>query len=244
VNVPGSVVRAELRRRASSLIVLALLLAVVVAAVAGALAGAHRTATSIDRFRSWAHASDGQLQLDDDSQLADLHRRLAGSPLVERTADRRLVNAFFDHRPITDIAIYTDPAGRYGRTVDRTRVLDGRMPRRDEPGAIALNELAAQLLHVGPGAVLATRTWSPTDLEALFEQKGFPGFHGPKVRLRVVGVVRTLDGLTANVQRTSPYGFASPGFVAAHPGVGVWPAAVYVRTHGGAAGFRALGTWL
>jgi ABC-type lipoprotein release transport system permease subunit len=244
VNVPGSVIRAELRRRASSLIVLAVLLAIVVAAVAGALAGAHRTATSIDRFRSWAHASDGSLQLNDDSQLPDLHRRLAASPLVERTADRRLVNAFFDHRPITDIAIYTDPADRYGRTVDRVHVLDGRMPRRDEPDAIALNELAAQLLHMRPGAVLDTKTWSPDDLQGLFAGKGFPGFHGPKVRLRVVGVVRTLDGLTANVQRTSPYGFASPGFVAAHPGIGVWPAAVYVRTHKGAAGFHTLGTRL
>ena len=43
-----------------------------VAAVAGALAGAHRTATSIDRFRDWAHASDGSFQLNDDSQIADL----------------------------------------------------------------------------------------------------------------------------------------------------------------------------
>jgi putative ABC transport system permease protein len=247
VNVPGSVIRAELRRRASSLIVLAVLLAVVVAAVAGALAGAHRTATSIDRFRDWAHASDGSLQLNDDSQLADLHRRLAASPLVERTADRRLVNAFFDHRPITDIAIYTDPDDRYGRTVDRVHVLHGRMPRPNEPDAIALNELAAQLLRIGPGAVLDTKTWSPADLRGLFAgntASSFPGFHGPRVRLHVVGVVRTLDGLTANVQRTTPYGFASPGFIAAHPGIGVWPAAVYVRTHGGAAGFRTLGTRL
>src|SRR5689334_21922223 len=55
VTVPGSVVRAELRRRVWSLIVLAALLALVVTAVAGALAGAHRTATSVDRFRAWAH---------------------------------------------------------------------------------------------------------------------------------------------------------------------------------------------
>lgn len=247
MNVPGSVVRAELRRRIWSLAALAVLVAVVVAAVSGALAGAHRTATSVDRFRDWAHASDGSLQLNDDSQLAELHRRLDASPLVERTAERRLVNAFFDHRPITDIAIYTDPANRYGRTVDRVHVLDGRMPRRDEPDAIALNELAAQLLHIGPGAVLKTKTWSPADLQGLFAgntASSFPGFNGPKVRLRVVGVVRTLDGLTANIQRTTPYGFASPGFLAAHPGIGVWPASVYVRTHGGADGFHTLGTRL
>jgi ABC-type lipoprotein release transport system permease subunit len=244
VNVPGSVVRAELRRRVWSLAALAVLVAVVVAAVSGALAGAHRTATSIDRFRDWAHASDGGFQSYDDSQLPALRRRLEASPLVERTAERRLVNAFFDHRQITDIAIYSDPADEYGRIVDRVHVLHGRMPRRDEPDAIALNDLAARLLHLGPGAVLETRTWSPKDLQGLFAgntETAFPGFHGPKVRLRVVGVVRTLDGLTANVQRTSPYGFAGPGFIAAHPGIGVWPAAIYVRTHGGAADFRTLG---
>jgi ABC-type lipoprotein release transport system permease subunit len=244
VSVPRAVVRAELRRRSGSLVVLVVLLAVVMAAVATALAGAHRTVTSVDRFRSWAHASDGSFQVNDDSQIPDLRRRLDASPLVERTAERRLVNAFFDHRPITDIAIYTDPEGRYGRAVDRVHVLDGRMPRRDEPDAIALNELAAQLLDVGPGVTLTTKTWSPADLRGLFAGNTgstFPGFHGPTLRLHVVGVVRTLDGLTANVQRTSPYGFTGSGFLAAHPGIGVWPAALYVRTRGGAGDFRALG---
>src|SRR5207244_8877790 len=103
----------------------------------------------------------GSFQLFDDSQLTDLRHRLGAAPVVERTATRRLVNAFFDRRPISDIAIYSDPGGRFGRTVDRVRVLDGRMPRADEPDAVALNELAADLLHIAPGAVPSAPTWTP-----------------------------------------------------------------------------------
>ncbi len=236
------VARAELRRRLGSLLALTVLVAVVVTAVATALAGAHRTATSIDRFRSWAHASDGNLQLDVPGQT--LERELRASGLVERSTSRLLVNAFLVDQPITDIAIYSDPNNRLGRTIDRARVLQGRMPRAGEHDTIALTDLAADLLHVGPGAVLTARTWRTSDLEALFGDGGFPGFHGPRLRLRVVGVVRTLDGLTADVERASPYALAAPGFTGAHPNVGVWPPAVYVRTRGGAAGFQALGRYL
>ncbi len=238
------VARAELRRRLGSLIVVALLVAVTVTAVATALAGAHRTATSIDRFRGWAHASDGNLQLDDDRQIPGLERELRASGLVERSTSRLIVNAFLLHQPITDISIYSDPSNRLGRTIDRARVIKGRMPRAGERDTIALTDLAANLLHVGPGAVLTAQTWSPQDLEALFGGGGFPGFNGPRLRLRVVGVVRTLDGLTADVERASPYALAAPDFTAAHSGLGVWPPAVYVRTQGGAAGFQALGRYL
>jgi hypothetical protein len=244
VNVPGSVVRAELRRGRTSLLALAALVAVVVAAVATSLAGAHRTTTSVDRFRTWANASDGNLQLDDPSQIDGVRRELRASRVVEGSATRLLVNAFLEHRPITDIALYSDPDGRYGRTVDRARVLHGRMPRAGEPDTIALTELAADLVHVGPGAVLRAHTWSTADLDALTGDQDFPGFHGPRLHLRVVGVVRTLDGLTADVARASPYGFVGPDFVADHPDIGVWPPALYVRTRGGAAGFEALGGYL
>ncbi|MGZ6978515.1 MAG: ABC transporter permease [Acidimicrobiia bacterium] len=236
--------RAELRRRLGSLVVVALLVAVMVGAVATALAGARRTATSVERFRSWAHASDGFLQLDDPSQITGLRRELRASGLVEQSTSRLLVNAFLEHRPITDIAIYSDRSGQFGRTLDRARVLRGRIPRAGENDAIALSDLAADLLHVGPGAVLSTRTWSTKDLEALFGDQGFPGFHGPHLRLRVVGVIRTLGGLTADVERASPYGLVAPGFTTAHPTIGVWPPAVYVRTRSGTGGFEALGRYL
>ena len=116
------------------------------------------------------------------------------------------------HQPITDIAIYTDPNNRFGRTIDRVaRARRGRMPRPAERDAIALNDLAADLLHVGPGAVLTARRPGARRISMPCSPAngGFPGFHGPRLRLPVVGVVRTLDGLTANVERTSPYAFAS-----------------------------------
>ena len=142
------------------------------------------------------------------------------------------MNAFFDHRPITDIAIYTDPdrpVRPHRRPRPRARRPDAA-PRRAGRDRAQRARGAAAAHRPGRGAddedVEPGRPPGPVRRQ---HRESFPGFHGPRVRLHVVGVVRTLDGLTANVQRTSPYGFASPGFVAAHPGIGVWPAAVYVR---------------
>ncbi|MBK5290048.1 MAG: ABC transporter permease, partial [Acidimicrobiia bacterium] len=159
---------------------------------------------------------------------------------AELLGDRWLVNAFLDHAPIRDIAIYSDPANRFGRTIERPRVLRGQRPHRGAPDEIALNEQAADLLHVGPGARLTLRSWSAADLQQLFGGNSFPGFNGPVLHLRVVGVVRTLDGLGGDVERGSPYAFAGPGFLAAHPRLGAWPPALYVRARGGSTGFRAI----
>ncbi len=230
----------ELRRRLSSLAGLALIVAFVGAVVSGALVGAHRTSTSVERFRDWAHASDGNFQSSSDREATALRRLLERRSDVEAVAQRRLVNAFLNDSPISDIAIMSDPEGRYAREVDRPRLLRGRMPAVGAPDEIVLNELAARLAGARIGDVLHARTWSRTDLENLFAGDAFPGFNGPQVVLRVVGVARTLDGLPGDVERTAPYGIGSPAFLGAHPAVGVWPPDLYVRTTGGASTFAAV----
>ncbi len=234
------VARREVRRRLGSLVVIGLLVAVVTAAISTALAGAHRTSTSVERFRSWARATDGTFQTDQPIQADPIRRTVEKQPETVAVSQHLLVNAFFDGEPLSDIAILSDPEGRYGVTVDRPIVLAGRMPRRNAPDEIILNSLAARLLHAGPGTRLTAKTWSLQNLEDLFADKGFPGFEGPKLSLRVVGIARMLDGLPGDVVRTSPYGLGSPGFLAAHPDVGVWPPALVVRTRDGVRGFNAV----
>ncbi|MBK5288737.1 MAG: hypothetical protein JJE46_09745, partial [Acidimicrobiia bacterium] len=117
------VARSEFHRRRGSLIVVALLAAVTTMAVATALAGAYRTATSVERFRTWANASDGYFQTNDKAQLTELRSQVLETGRAELLGDRWLVNAFLDHAPIRDIAIYSDPANRFGRTIERPRVL-------------------------------------------------------------------------------------------------------------------------
>jgi hypothetical protein len=229
----------ELRRRWLSLLAVALMVALVVGTVAAALAGARRTSSSVERFRSWAHASDGWFQSNTVEEAGALRAVLAARSEVTTVAQRRLVNGFVLNRPISDIALVTDPEGRYGVNVDRPRVLSGRMPAADRPDEIALNELAARLAGVHVDDVLQIKTWSERDLESLFGGNGFPGFNGPRAGMKVVGVVRTPDGLPGEVARTSPYGLVSPAFLAKYRGVGAWPPAIYVRT-GSASSFARL----
>src|SRR5262245_28759756 len=129
----------ELRRRWLSLAAVALTVALVVCAVVAALAGARRTSTSIERFRYWAHASDGSFQSSSLEEAASLRALLATRSDVEAVAQRRLVNGFLEDRPISDIALITDPEGRYAVRVDRPRLLAGRMPAGDKPNEIVLN---------------------------------------------------------------------------------------------------------
>lgn len=231
---------AEFRRRTGSLVLLGLLVAVVTAGVAAGVVGARRTATAVDRFRDWAGGADGSFQTDDPAQAAAFRRILARQPEVTAVAQRSIVNSFLDEERLPDIAIFSDPGHRFGRTMERPHVIRGRLPRADAPNEIALNDQAATLLRRDIGAHLRAKTWTEADLRALFTGRAFPGFHGPRLDLRVVGVVRTLDGLPGEVERTSPYALASPVFLAAHPRVGAWPPAFFVRTHGGIRGFERL----
>lgn len=231
---------AEFRRRTGSLVLLGLLVAVVTAGVAAGVVGARRTATAVDRFRDWAGAADGSFQTDDPAQAADFRRILASQPEVTAVAQRSIVNTFLDGERIPDIAIFSDPGDRFVRTMERPHVIGGRLPRPDAPNEIALNDQAAALLRRGVGTHLRAKTWTEADLRALFSGGTFPGFHGPRLDLRVVGVVRTLDGLPGDIERTSPYALASPVFLASHPRVGAWPPAFFVRTHGGIRGFERL----
>lgn len=223
------IARRELRVRFASLAGLGVLVALVAGAVLGGTSGAWRTATSIERFRDGAAASDLAFQSAGPRQAQALVAELRDEEDVERVARRVLVNGFLIDGAISDIAVMSDPDGAYGVEVDRPRVVEGRMPRPASGDEILLNEQAAALTGLGVGDHLRARTWSEADLEILFEGTDFPGFNGPLLDLEVVGVGRTAEGLSNDVRRTSPLGIAGSGFVAEHPGVGAWPPAVVVR---------------
>jgi hypothetical protein len=232
--------RGEARRRGGSLLSLAVLVALVSGVVLTALVGAHRTSTTVDRFHEWAGASDLNFQADTSEEAAAMLAVAGNLPEVELAATRYVVNAFIPDGAISDIAVMTDPDGVYGTTLDRPRLLTGRLPAIDAPDEVVLNELAARLTGLDVGDRLPIRTWSPADLEALFSGPDFPGFNGPRVSLEVVGIGRVPEELPGEVKRTSPYAIASPSFLAAHPDVGAWPPAIVVRLRGGADDIEAV----
>jgi hypothetical protein len=234
------VARAEARRRWPSLLVLGLLVAVVAGASLLALAGARRTASTLDRFREWSGASDVTYQAPEVDVGGAMLAALEDQPAVEAVTIRRLVNAFPDDASELDLAVYSDESGRYGTEIDRPLVLDGRMPDPDEPGEILVNELAADQLGVGVGHRFAARTWTDADLRALVGgQNGFPGFNGPRLDLEVVGIGRFPEELPGDLRRGTAAAIAGPGFLAAYPGIGAWPPALTVRLVDGATAAEA-----
>ncbi len=240
MGVVALVARVELRRRWLSLVIIALLAAVVSGVVSTALVGARRSATSVERFREWAGASDASFQATSFDDEDTLFATLQGRPEVVAAAQRHLINAFIVDGAISDIAIISDPAGRFGIDIDRPRVLAGRLPDPSAPDEILLNELSARLTGLGVGDHLTVKTWSRDDLTALFDGSTFPGFNGPELDLTVVGVGRTLEDLPGDIKRTSPAALASSGFLGAHPDIGVWPTATFVRLRHGAADLPAV----
>jgi FtsX-like permease family len=235
----GLIARAGLRRRWPSLIAVALLVALVSGAVLTALVGARRTSTSVDRFRDWAAASDASYQTADPTgaQVDELLEAVDGMPDVEVATSRFLVNGFPLDESIPDIAILTDPDGTYGVDIDRPRVLTGRLPDPGSPDEILLNGQAAELTGLAVGDRVRVRTWTTDDLLALFEEgeEGFPGFNGPELDLRVVGIGRTPEELPGEIRRGSLYALGSPALVPEHPDVGPWPPTLVVRLGDGAA---------
>ena len=227
--------RAEVRHRWAALLGLAVIVAVVTAVVLTVVVGARRTATTLDRYRQWSSSSDAGIQLDSAEHAEALVARLRTLPFVESAETRYLVNGFPTRTDlgIADFAVYFDPHDRYGTTVDRVRLLSGRLPRPRAADEIALTELTAKEMHVSIGDRLRASTFDSKDLGALGSGK-FPGFHGPPLDLTVVGLVRTPDELQGTVVRDSLYGFGAPGFAAAHPGLAAWPPEVEVRLRDGA----------
>ncbi len=224
--------RAELRRRWGSLLGMAALVMLVTTAVLTAVVGAHRSSTAVDRFRTWAGASDIEYQSDElvgANQMLDVAR---AQPAVEQAGLRHLLNVWPTDGS-ADIALMSDPEDVYGTRIDRPRMLVGRMPAPDAPDEIMLNELAAEVTGLHVGDHVDANTWSEDDLNALAGD-GFPGFNGPRLDLVVVGIGRTPDELSGTLRRTAPYAIGSPSFLGNHPGIGAWPPAVEVRLRDGA----------
>lgn len=223
------IARVEIRRRWAPLLVVGLLVALVSGVVLTALVGAQRTATSVDRFRTWAHASDVSYQSDTPERADAMLAVVRSADPVATAGLRFLVNVFPADGSTPDLALMSDPAGTYGTALDRPLVLEGRMPASDAPDEILLNELAARVTGLGPGDHLEVHTWSADDLSDLFAEPDFPGFNGPDLRLEVVGIGRTPEELPGEVRRTAPYAIGSPAFLGEHPDVGAWPPAVLAR---------------
>ena len=223
--------RAELRRRWRSVLVLTLLVGVAGAVVLALVAGARRTDSSLQRFQSYSRSSDLEINVGDATPAQiDQFRRSPGVVAVAELHQFAMIDPRGQFLPS---AGQVDQ--RFGTVIDRARVVDGRAADPTKVDELTIGEALAAQLHVGVGDRLRFRSYSPGELLAPDVGNDLDP-QGPRVSLRVVGIVRRpldLGGRGAAGGVIVP----TPAFVERYRDrMGSWGGSILrARTQGGAA---------
>ena len=179
--------RIELHRRWRALLVLALLVALAAGTVIAALAGARRGDSALQRLESQTQPA---------TAVALPNQPGFNWRPVEQLPDVAAVSTFavdetlsFEGLP-DDVAALPPANDSVFRSIEKPVVLAGRVFDPTRPEAVVTPVFAAKF-HRGPGATVVLRL--PTARELAAGQGSGPGgsFTGPRVPLRVVGVVRS-----------------------------------------------------
>lgn len=170
------------------MLLLALFVGIAGAVALTAVAGARRTATSLERFADELRPAD--VVIDVGALDGRVIRELAGSDMVDVWGAYTIVFPIVDGVE-TDLAIWAPRDDRIGVDVERSRLLRGRLPDPTRADEMAVNEMAAETAGVDVGDVISISTMTPEQVRA---EQYFPAL-GPQLRIDVVGVVRGADDL-------------------------------------------------
>jgi ABC-type lipoprotein release transport system permease subunit len=179
----------EIRRRRWRILVLILLLAIVSTAVLSSVAGARRSRSALARFNASSRAGNLEVTVGDPtpSQL----RAFGAVRGVDSFAPLRSVALAFPGAPeLQAIAGAIDT--RFGNVVDRARVVAGRAVHPTAADEVTIGEALAAKLHLEVGDHLDGLSYSPEQIMTFFsgDTTDFNNPKGPRIRLRVVGIVR------------------------------------------------------
>ena len=188
-------VRAAFRGHWRALVLLGVLVAVAAAAVVATLQAAERSETAFTRLRSATAATDLGVFVEDavtlEEAAADV-RAVDGVIAAEAQPEMFVRPAGTDLYPSYTLIARapTAPDGRRNVPI----VVAGRRPASDRAGEVALSERLAADLGVGVGDDLPLESMTDAWVEEAFTG-GDPGpADGPRVRARVVGIVRSPAG--------------------------------------------------
>ena len=185
----------EIRRRWRSVVVLTLLVGVVGAVVLATAAGARRSETALARFSAASRSGDVTLspafgytptpaQLNAVRHIHD----------VAAVAVLRFYALVPVHAP-TNLSPAAAVDGAMGSVVDRSRLIAGRRANPAAADEVTIGEVLAAQLHQGVGGHLDFLSYTPAQFAAATAGGGSgggppPSPEGPRVRLRIVGIVR------------------------------------------------------
>ena len=192
----------------------ALLVGVMSGSVVAAFSGARRTQTAYRRFLRGTDAFDIALtngstpdtinrQFDFD-EIAHLPTVRDASTLAYYLPGGRTAAG----KPIgnADLTPFADPEGRFGRALNRVRVLHGRLPTRSNE--IAVSFLAADRLGLRAGESIRLSLTGPNG-----EATGGT----PLTAMRVVGVVAVQGGFPPVTGGLPSLALLAPGYARSHP---------------------------
>ncbi len=190
--------RADLRHRWRNILVVGLVIGLAGGVVLASLAGSRRTRSAFDRFRTETRAGDLSISISPVSTR--FAARIGNLPGVETWAQVTPLAAVPEQQGYTPIAVPLD--GRFGRDIDRARLIAGRPARGIRE--IVLSQSSARILRLGVGDNLKVRTFTPAQTVLIRDSSTSvdPKPGGPQLDFRVVGInQRTLD-LTPTGERS------------------------------------------
>ena len=148
--------RAELRRCWRPMLMLALLLGITGGVVLTAAAGAVRTDTAYPRLLRWAHAAQANVIVKG-APVPAFFIALRRLPEVTAVSAEGLFNFTLPARhgpPSALVETFSSPDDSMGRTGDRLKMLDGRLPDPARPDTAVIDQDLAAREHLRPGGTL------------------------------------------------------------------------------------------
>jgi hypothetical protein len=220
-----------MRRRWRSLVVITLLVGVVGAIVLATAAGARRSSSSLQRFIEYSRSADVEVDARNPTPAQlDAFQHAPG------VAGFAVLNADSLTPDIgSNLAIAAAVDDKFGSVADRARLVSGRRADPSAPDEINIGETLAAQAHLRIGSYIEAGSMTPAQLKGLLRGRDPGPPQGPRVRLRVVGIVRRPLDLG---DRAASGGVVvlTPAFDHAYAGkIGVFQSVLRVRTVHGAA---------
>ena len=146
--------RADVRRRWPALLSLALLLGLIGGVVLTAAAGARRTDTAYPRLLSWANASQVDI-VPENTGFTGYYPALARLPHIAAMTTVSIYNVVLSPRNPGMVSLMSSPDGAMGVSVDRVKILAGRLYDPKAPGQAMVDQQLASTEHLTPGSTLS-----------------------------------------------------------------------------------------
>ena len=147
------VLRGDIRRRWPALLSLALLLGLIGGVVLTAAAGARRTDTAYPRLLRWANATQVDY-VPEGTGFNGYYAALARLPHIAAMTTEGIYGMVLSPGNQANVDVMSSPDGALGVSVDRAKVLAGRMYDPKTPGQAMVDQQLASLEHLTPGGTL------------------------------------------------------------------------------------------